>query len=29
VLDTADQRRLVEEAVLGLDFSALEKGSTN
>ena len=29
VLDTADQRRLVEEAVQGLDFSALEKGSTN
>jgi F-type H+-transporting ATPase subunit b len=29
VLDTADQRRLVEEAVQGLDFSALEKGSAN
>jgi len=29
VLDTADQRRLVEEAVEGLDFSALERGSAN
>ncbi len=29
VLDSADQRRLVEEAVQGLDFSALEKGSAN
>jgi len=29
VLDSADQRRLVEEAVQGLDFSALEKGSSN
>ena len=29
VLDTADQRRLVEEAVQGLDFSALERGSSN
>jgi F-type H+-transporting ATPase subunit b len=29
VLDTADQRRLVEEAVQGLDFSALDKGSAN
>src|SRR5262245_10231936 len=29
VLDSADQRRLVEEAVQGLDFSALERGSTN
>jgi F-type H+-transporting ATPase subunit b len=27
VLDTADQKRLVEEAVAGLDFSALESGS--
>jgi len=27
VLDKADQRRLVEEAVHGLDFSALERGS--
>lgn len=27
VLDKADQRRLVEEAVQGLDFSALERGS--
>lgn len=27
VLDSADQRRLVEEAVSGLDFSALERGS--
>jgi F-type H+-transporting ATPase subunit b len=26
VLDGADQRRLVEEAIAGLDFSALEKG---
>jgi F-type H+-transporting ATPase subunit b len=26
VLDTADQKRLVEEAVAGLDFSALEGG---
>jgi F-type H+-transporting ATPase subunit b len=29
VLDSADQRRLVEEAVQGLDFSALEGGSNN
>ena len=29
VLDSADQRRLVEEAVQGLDFSALERGSAN
>ncbi|HEY9457433.1 MAG TPA: F0F1 ATP synthase subunit B [Gaiella sp.] len=29
VLDSADQRRLVEEAVQGLDFSALERGSSN
>jgi len=29
LLDSADQRRLVEEAVQGLDFSALEKGSAN
>ena len=29
VLDSADQRRLVEEAVQGLDFSALEQGSAN
>jgi F-type H+-transporting ATPase subunit b len=29
VLDSADQRRLVDEAVQGLDFSALEKGSAN
>lgn len=29
VLDAEDQRRLVREAVDGLDFSALEKGSTN
>jgi F-type H+-transporting ATPase subunit b len=29
VLDSADQRRLVEEAVEGLDFSALERGSAN
>ena len=27
VLDTADQKRLVEEAVAGLDFSALESGT--
>jgi F-type H+-transporting ATPase subunit b len=27
VLDTSDQRRLVEEAVAGLDFSALEGGT--
>jgi F-type H+-transporting ATPase subunit b len=27
VLDSSDQRRLVEEAVQGLDFSALERGS--
>ena len=26
VLDTADQRRLIDEAVEGLDFSALERG---
>lgn len=26
VLDTADQKRLIEEAVAGLDFSALESG---
>ena len=26
VLDTDDQRRLIEEAVEGLDFSALERG---
>ena len=24
VLDTADQRRLIDEAIAGLDFSALE-----
>jgi F-type H+-transporting ATPase subunit b len=29
VLDSADQRRLVDEAVEGLDFSALEQGSAN
>jgi F-type H+-transporting ATPase subunit b len=29
VLDSADQRRLVEEAVQGLDFSALDRGSAN
>jgi F-type H+-transporting ATPase subunit b len=29
VLDSADQRRLVEEAVEGLDFSALDRGSAN
>ena len=29
VLDSTDQRRLVEEAVEGLDFSALESGSKN
>src|SRR5574338_1168315 len=29
VLDSTDQRRLVEEAVEGLDFSALERGSAN
>jgi F-type H+-transporting ATPase subunit b len=29
VLDSADQRRLVDEAVEGLDFSALERGSAN
>jgi F-type H+-transporting ATPase subunit b len=29
VLDSADQRRLVDEAVQGLDFSALEKGAAN
>ena len=29
VLDAEDQQRLVREAVDGLDFSALEKGSTN
>ena len=26
VLDTADQRRLIDEAIEGLDFSALERG---
>ena len=26
VLDTADQRRLIDEAIAGLDFSALERG---
>ena len=26
VLDSADQRRLVEEGIEGLDFSALERG---
>ena len=26
VLDTADQRRLVDEAIAELDFSALERG---
>ena len=29
VLDAEDQKRLVREAVEALDFSALEKGSTN
>jgi F-type H+-transporting ATPase subunit b len=29
VLDSSDQRRLVDEAVEGLDFSALERGSAN
>jgi F-type H+-transporting ATPase subunit b len=29
VLDSSDQRRLVEEAVEGLDFSALERGAAN
>jgi F-type H+-transporting ATPase subunit b len=28
VLDEADQRRLIEEAIEGLDFSALERGRT-
>jgi F-type H+-transporting ATPase subunit b len=27
VLDQADQRRLIEDAISGLDFSALESGS--
>ena len=29
VLDSADQRRLVDEAVQGLDFSALERGGSS
>jgi F-type H+-transporting ATPase subunit b len=29
VLDTADQRRLIDEAIEGLDFTALERGRRN
>ena len=29
VLDSDDQRRLIDEAIEGLDFSALEKGRTS
>jgi hypothetical protein len=29
VLDAADQRRLIEEAIDDLDFSALERGRTS